>query len=372
MESAKILITEDEVLIAREVEITLQELGYAVAGIAPDGQTALEKVAQTQPDLVLMDIVLPGDIDGIETADKIRAYFQIPVVFLTAYADADTLQRAKITEPFGYILKPFQPQELNSAIQIALVRHRAERLKLDTLRNNISTSLPHEINTPLHNILGFTDVMLRHYELMSKADVLETMRCIQAAAVRLERVCQNFLFYAKLEVLASDRLNLAQLQQAETPAAQNVIENYGVKKAREFDRTVDLNLNLQALPVQIAEVYLSKIVEELLDNAFRFSKPSTAIQVKTYSSDQTFCLSISDQGRGMTQAQIAQTGAYMQFDRSTFEQQGLGLGLALVQRLVNLHGGHCLINSAIGAGTTVTVQLPMPVRGNDSSNDWLT
>lgn len=359
MNSAKILITEDEVLIAREIEMTLQEMGYVVAGIASDGQTALEQVAKTKPDLVLMDIVIPGDVDGIETADQIRVRFQIPVVFLTAYADADTLQRAKITEPFGYVLKPFQPQELHSAIQIALVRHRAERLKLETLRHNISTSLPHEINTPLHSILGFTEVMLRHYDTMSKSDALETLLCIQSAATRLQKVCQNFLFYARVEVLASDPTHLMELRLAETPATQDVIEIQSSKKAREFDRSMDLKLNLQALTARIAEVYLSKIAEELLDNALRFSEPGTPVQVTSYANGQDFCLSITDQGRGMSQAQIAQSGAYMQFDRSTFEQQGLGLGLALVRRLITLHGGECEIDSVVGEGTTVTVRLPM-------------
>lgn len=367
MATVKILITEDEILIAREIEMILQALGYVVTGIAADSQTALEQVAATQPDLVLMDIVIPGEIDGIETADQIRTHFQIPVIFLTAYADADTLKRAKITEPFGYLLKPFQSRELDTAIQIALTRHQAEQFKLNKLRYNISNSLPHEINTPLHNILGFTDLMLRYYDSMSKVEALETLQCIRSAATDLEEVCQNFLLHTRLELMATNPTKLAELQQAQTDSTFDLIHSCAEDKAKKFDRTTDLKLELRDLPVQMAEVYLIKIVEELLDNAFRFSKPDTLIQIISYANDQKFCLSISDHGRGMTLAQIAQSGAYMQFDRATFEQQGLGLGLALVQRLTQLHGGCCLIDSTVGEGTTVTVQLPIPVVASDTN-----
>lgn len=358
MKATKILIIEDEILIARELEMTLHDLGYCVAGIAADGETALAKVAETLPDLVLMDIVLPGDTDGIETAEQIRRRFQIPVVFLTAYADAATLQRAKITEPFGYVLKPFQPQELNTAIQIALVRQQSEQLKLDTLRSNISASLPHEINTQLHNILGFTAVGLRYYDAMSKTELQETLECIQSAALKLERVCQNFLLYTKLELLAASPASAAQLRHAKTPSTADVIAYSAHKLARLHQRTSDLGLDLPDARVQMAEGYLCKIVEELLDNAFRFSDPETAVWISSDTREGYFYLTIRDSGQGMSPTQIAQIGAYMQFDRNRLEQQGLGLGLALVQRLVVLHGGQFWIESTPGQGTQVMLTLP--------------
>ncbi|WNZ22175.1 response regulator [Leptolyngbya sp. NK1-12] len=361
MELARILITEDEVLIAREIEMTLQELGYTVTGIAANGQAALDQIAATQPDVVLMDIVMPGDADGIETANRIRTQFRLPIVFLTAYADADTLQRAKITEPFGYVLKPFQPQELNIAIQIALVRHRAEQFHLETLRSNISAVLPHEINTPLHSILGFIDVLLRYHNTMSATEILETLQCMREVAQKLERGCQNALLYTKLEVIATDPVRIGQLQQQETPFTPDPIENTAEKTARDFNRIADLRLDLQDLPVRMAEVYLRKIVAELVNNALQFSEPGTLIWVRSYLEEQKFCLAIGDHGRGMTADQITRVGAYMQFERQMFEQPGLGLGLSLVQQLVRLHGGNVAIHSQINQGTTATVRLPMPI-----------
>ena len=126
MAKAQILVVEDDNIVVLELRDRLQSLGYAVSAVASFGEEAIEKAAETRPDLILMDIRLKGDIDGIEAAEEIRARSDIPVVYLTAYADEDTLQRAKVTEPYGYIIKPFEERELHIAIEVALYKHKAE------------------------------------------------------------------------------------------------------------------------------------------------------------------------------------------------------------------------------------------------------
>ncbi len=123
----RILVVEDEILVARDLQHQLTEMGYDVPDIAGAGAEALEKVEVIKPDLVLMDIRIRGDMDGVAVAEQVHSRFRIPVVYLTAYADDATVQRAKITEPFGYILKPFQERELETTIEIALYKHAAER-----------------------------------------------------------------------------------------------------------------------------------------------------------------------------------------------------------------------------------------------------
>jgi len=125
--SARILIVEDETIVALDLQKSLQMLGYEVVGIAPSGEAAISKAVSTRPDLVLMDIILRGEMDGVQTAEEIHLQVNIPVVFLTACADESTLQRAKITEPFGFMIKPFEDRELHSHIEIALYRHRMEQ-----------------------------------------------------------------------------------------------------------------------------------------------------------------------------------------------------------------------------------------------------
>src|SRR5437016_2365060 len=112
MSKAKILIVEDEGIVATDIAERLQRLDYSIAGIVSTGEEALQKVEAEKPELVLMDIQLRGKIDGIEAAEKIRGRFKIPVVFLTANSDPTTFQRAKISQPFGYLLKPFDEKLL--------------------------------------------------------------------------------------------------------------------------------------------------------------------------------------------------------------------------------------------------------------------
>ncbi|MBN1814579.1 MAG: response regulator [Anaerolineae bacterium] len=129
----QILIVEDDGIIARDIQQTLVRLGYAYPIVVCSGEEAVERAAEIQPDLVLMDIKLKGLMDGVEAAQQIRARFDIPVVYLTAYADDLTLRRAKVTAPFGYVLKPFEEEELHSAIEMALYRHETERTLAQSL-----------------------------------------------------------------------------------------------------------------------------------------------------------------------------------------------------------------------------------------------
>lgn len=127
MSSTKILVVEDEKIVAKDIQISLEDLGYAVPGIAASGGEAIKKAADTSPDLVLMDINLKGDMDGVEAARQLHTRFNIPVIYLTAYSDDKTLERAKLTEPLGYILKPFKAKELHATIQMALSKYRMGR-----------------------------------------------------------------------------------------------------------------------------------------------------------------------------------------------------------------------------------------------------
>ena len=134
MARTKILVVEDERIVAKDLQRRLQRLGYTVCAIASSGQEAIEQVAQTPPHIVLMDIILQGPMDGVEAAEHIRARFDIPIIYLTAHADANTLQRAKATEPFGYLLKPFEAKALQTTIEMALYKHQMERERAQLLR----------------------------------------------------------------------------------------------------------------------------------------------------------------------------------------------------------------------------------------------
>src|SRR5947207_3087351 len=129
MTNGRILVVEDESVVATDIEDSLRNLGYEIVATVQSGEEAMKEAEKGRPDLVLMDIRLKGSIDGVTAAAFVHESLHIPVVFLTAYADEKTLQRAKITEPYGYILKPFEEAELRAVLGVALHRHAMEKEK---------------------------------------------------------------------------------------------------------------------------------------------------------------------------------------------------------------------------------------------------
>ncbi|HWR24649.1 MAG TPA: response regulator [Methanosarcina sp.] len=133
MAAGRILIVEDEHIVAMGIKKMLKNLGYTVTGVASSGEDAINKTESTFPDVVLMDIMLKGDIDGVAAAKIIKTKFEVPVVYLTAYSDNNILDRVKRTEPFGYIIKPFDEMDLYSSIEVALHRYRKEKKDLEEI-----------------------------------------------------------------------------------------------------------------------------------------------------------------------------------------------------------------------------------------------
>ncbi len=203
MNRAQILVVEDDNIVVMELRDRLQSLGYNVAGVASSGQGAVDKAAIAQPDLVLMDIRLKGDMDGIQAAGKILEHLDIPVIYLTAYADEDTMQRAKPTRPYGYLIKPFEERELYTTIEIALYKHGVEKKLrenerwLATLFRSISdgvistnaAGIIKSMNPVAEKLTGWTQAEALGHDLdevfhFLKEDTEQTAECLVAPVVQ--------------------------------------------------------------------------------------------------------------------------------------------------------------------------------------------
>ncbi len=170
METKKILVVEDEVIVAEDIVQTLKSLGYEVHGYVTSGEEAISNVKDETPDIILMDIRLSGELDGIETAEKINEKFNIPIVYLTAYSGTHILDRAKISRPYGYIVKPFDEINLYTTIEIAIHKHNVQAQLVDETENALasvygcievlienSVNLPKEIKDKIDLIKRSTD-----------------------------------------------------------------------------------------------------------------------------------------------------------------------------------------------------------------------
>ena len=169
------------------------------------------------------------------------------------------------------------------------------------------------------------------------------------------------MIFAQIELLQAEPFHA--LPEGQTRDARKPIERIAQFRAERADRAADLVLDLRDVPLAISEDYFAKIVDELLDNAFKFSSPGSPVEVRATTRGSHFFLRITDHGRGMKVEHIAGVGAYMQFERKVYEQQGSGLGLTIAKRLTELHQGELNIQSEIDLGTTVEVKLPCLPQG---------
>jgi len=360
---ARVLIVEDDDTVAEVVAAYLGAAGMDVHRSA-DGGEALTAAASLSPDLIVLDVMLP-QVDGIEVLRRLRQRAIVaPVLMLTALGDEDDRIRGLEVGADDYLTKPFTNDELNAAVKAQLVKRHALADKYETtirlLRKNIVYALPHELRTPLAVCLGFADLLRKDAESLSADQMRQMGEHIYTYTERLHRVLENFLIFAQIEVLAADPEQLEQARNHITEHVGQVVEARARSVADKVLRGADLSLDIHDFAAQIAENDLARMVEELVDNAFKFSPRGSTVTVRVARNDQNFHIDVSDQGRGMSPEQIEMVGAYMQFDRALFEQQGLGLGLIIARRLAEIHRGRLVIHSTIGIGTDVRLSFGSP------------
>lgn len=239
---------------------------------------------------------------------------------------------------------------------IAALRDITERKQGERLRSAVSVSLSHELNTPLHGILGMLQLLETSGERPDPAEMRDALGGIRDSAKRLQILVQRNLDFARLAALHAAPKPAAASANATrdlAPACQAT----AVEVARAHGRERDLQVELSPLFGSLSEHWLARLVTELLDNAFKFSLPGQPVRLRGGSVDRVMSLVIQDSGRGMRPEEVASLGAFVQFEREHFEQQGVGLGLYLARQIAELHGGTLQIETTHGEGTIVGVTL---------------
>jgi two-component system, cell cycle sensor histidine kinase and response regulator CckA len=329
-----ILVVEDENIIAKDLQRRLTTLGYTVSAIVSSGPDALQKAADLPLDLVLMDIVLKGDMDGVETAEHLRTRFGLPVVYLTAYADAQTLQRAKRTEPLGYLLKPFIDRQLQTTIEIALYQHKMERS------------------------------LKAHAEQIQETAL--TARKLEAIGILAGGIAHRFnnilttivgrLSLAKLQVRPHEPL-FVHLTEAEHAVQQAVDTTRQLLTFATGGEPVKRPTALGALLQEIHNVTLNAMQAMPAGGMLQVEAVNTQIDALPHLPlpDGAYVrITIRDQGEGIPKAYHHRI-----FDPYfSTKEQGRGLGLATARAIIQKHKGHMSVESAPGAGTSVSIYLP--------------
>lgn len=353
-----LLVIDDQEEILHLLAYTLQAEGYAVA-TAKTGQDGLKLARELRPDLIACDIMMPG-LSGYDVLRAVRRDLDLaatPFIFLTAKAGHDNLRTGMGLGADDYLMKPFAPEELIKAIEAqlekyAILRERHDQ-KLGLLRQGLSTILPHELRTPLSLIITESSLLLEAYDAFDRAGRLEMIDSIYQSSLRLHRLLENLLIYVELEGDATLRL-----EHPHTPSAERTIVEATIRQAEARHRKHDVKLRTVDGVLAMHPFHLRKIVEELVDNALKFSEPGQPVFVTASQDERTLHLKVEDRGRGMTKAQIENIDAYVQFDRERFEQQGSGLGLTIAHLITELYDGTLEIRSERASGMTVRIHIP--------------
>ncbi|BCL37651.1 response regulator [Nostoc sp. MS1] len=360
---SKILVIEDDINVRQNILDLLENEGFNLIE-AHNGLLGVQLAQEEIPNLIICDVMMP-ELDGYGVLKALRQSPEtatIPLIFLTAKSDKTDFRQGMEMGADDYIVKPFTRKELLAAIACRLEKNNIikneNQRRLDNLRNSIALSLPHEMRTPLNGILGFSQILMEESDNLDSTTIKEMAESIYLSGERLFELIQKFLMYAELEITKNDPEQIEFLQSQTTTFPNLTILGIIKDKAKKVDREADLQLELYPCQVNIATSKVAKIVEELLDNAFKFSSKGSIVQIKSQIINGELTLSFIDHGRGITAAQIAELGAYQQFERKLYEQQGSGLGLMIAKSIAEIHGGKLKIISKPHQNTVVQVMLP--------------
>ncbi len=367
----KILVIEDAYSLRKDIIEMLGFEGFDVIG-AENGLLGVEIAKRVIPDLIICDIMMPS-LDGYGVLELLRQHpstATIPFIFLTALTDRSDMRTGMELGADDYLSKPFSAVELLTTVQSRLKRHqhydKMMARRMDDLRGNIILALPHELRTPLNVILGFTDLLATDVYSLDPKRIAEMIEHIKTAGLRLYRLIENFLIYTHTEVMISDPSQAVRLRSGYTYYPHQSLQNYARVHLEEIQRAGDLQAEFEPVEgVNIAEEYLKKLIEELVDNAAKFSSAGKPIIIRGEVQGDMYLVSVEDSGRGIGANQLNNLGAYMQFERRIYEQQGAGLGLIICKRLVELTGGQLSIESQEGIGTKVYLHLPIRTLTNE-------
>ena len=360
-----ILVVDDAPFILESTKTLLKFEGYEVI-TARDGEEGLEMVNSQKPDLILCDISMPK-LDGYGVLKAIRnnpLTARTPFIFLTAFTERQNIRTGMQLGADDFLVKPYSRDELitsiNAQIQKSFLQEKVIEEKVQEVSKSVTRVLPHEFRTVLNQIMGSAKFLQNSPEKLLAEEVKELATDIIHSSKRLIKITENYLIYSRIEAIASDGEKTMQLQKLKTIEPAAILHDIAGFVAQRFNRQNDIIVHSDVfdIVINISSESYHKIIEELLDNAFKFSSVGSKVEVSSKISDNFFEVVIIDHGRGMTLEQLDKIGALMQFERDVFEQQGVGLGLIIAKKLVELHNGMFTIRSVEHEGTNVTIKLP--------------
>ena len=354
----KILVIEDETSLRDGIRDILSFEGYDVF-TAENGMEGIISAVKNLPDLIFCDIMMP-EMDGLEVLSQLKLYEStrlIPFIFTTALTDRTDFRVGMSSGADDYITKPFTREDLLNTITAQNrksdnIEHKIKE-NLNDLRSRVIAHIPHELITPVSVIMGFSDFLRLHSDSIRGDKLKKIAQAMYESGVRMNQLINQHLKYIQLG--AKVKLDIPK---EELPDIAGVLTKQAGEFAVKYNRTDDLRLNLCDAKCMMGKEEFDIVISELIDNAFKFSDAGNPVSISCKMENNQSEVSFRNFGRTFPEDSIGKIGAFMQFDRKRYEQQGLGLGLIISKLIVESYGGQIVISSDNQAGTTVIVQLP--------------
>ncbi len=377
MAKTRILIVEDEYITVQDIRASIDRLGHTVCGVADSGEHAIQLAGDLWPDVVLMDVVLKGDMDGIETAEHILAKYDIPVIYLSAYADAVTLERAQLTESFGYLLKPFRDREMDANIHMALYKAEMKRkvreaeevidlneyLRKEIARREMAESRLDDTSRQLR-VLSSRLLDAQERERKRLADEIHDSIGSSLAAIKfsLEETVlhlnqdRNGVLASMQKVIAMVQGAIEESRRISSNLRPSLIDDLGLLPTirwltEEFqkvytDMAIDLRLEIDEERIAEAlKIVIYRIIQESLNNAAKYSESDT-VQVELTVAAGRIHLTVADSGVGCD------------LEKLEDDDHLSGMGLRSMQERTHFSGGRFEVKSVPGDGMKIMASWP--------------
>jgi|GEM_PF-1400401 len=357
-----ILLIDNDTGNGSSLEIRLLSENYEVNHVHSFDE-ATASIKSMRPELILLENPL-SEVDSTLFLQSLRLQEELQCTPIIVLSKEENMRLFRRFMNFGAddVILTSDINEILDAIKIRLIRYQhfkdSEQDQMNDLRSRILKAVPHELRTPLNGIYGLAQLLKDTPEVFSNEELKFFGLNLLESSERMRQLVERYILYTEIEAGYTYRLYSV------TPIhAHHFILNAAGKVAQSKHRLTDLDLHLQPVMTLLSDEVVNVITFELVENAFKFSKPGQIIRVKSFAHEDVVFLEIDDSGSGLTQAELEQSGAFIQYNSKVQAQQGSGLGLIIVRRMLQLAGGTIEVMEKDMAGTTIRVTLPGIIQG---------
>ncbi|MEI8202554.1 MAG: response regulator [Bacteroidota bacterium] len=359
----KILLIEDETNLRKNICEILELNNYIVIE-AENGHEGIQKIFNEQPHLVICDIMM-SELDGyavLKTVRYSKSFANLPFIFLTARTSHEDSRLGMELGADDYITKPFATKDLLNIIKTRLARNEVINSeinqKVEEYKKNLSTVYSHELYTGLTLIHMASDILINHYPQITETNLHDLFQSIKCAAERIERTLRNLQLYAEFSASGLNAPIIKEALISDSFYYKDSLVEVASNYAKSYKRTNDLKYKLSDCKLNIPIEHFLKIIEEIVDNAFKFSDDNTQVNISNSNESDKCIISVTNSGKGCEDLNSNQYLAFQQYQRDVQEQQGNGLGLYIANKLITFNNGEINIQSTKNELTVVKLIFP--------------